>query len=96
MKTPYLILTLAQQGGIGYPPVIVRLDGRWYAISDSRETRPDLGTLSSLFEYQRSSDRYWHSQKFVMRRWQDAPRLAWAEVIARIQERNMNNGQADS
>jgi hypothetical protein len=78
---PYLTLTLGQQGGIGFPPSIVKLD-RWYAVSDSRGNRP-IERLQNLLVYQRmypKKDRHWHSQEWVMKKWMNAPRLTWDEI----------------
>lgn len=85
-KIPLLSLTLGQQGGIGYPPVIIKLDNQWYAISDSRkEKRPK--ELENILEYQRrlpKKSKYWHSQQFVMNKWIHAPKLTWNDVINKL------------
>jgi len=87
MKIPCLSLTLGQQGGIDNPPVIVRLRGRWYAVIDSRDTRPPA-ELAERLDYQQrrkspydhSPDPYWHPQGWVWRKWNNAQEITWAEL----------------
>lgn len=84
-RIPCLTLVLAQQGGIGYPPIIVKLD-RWYAVDDSRERkvpkeiRDRLEYQKRLKPYGRKPDKYWHPQQWVWNKWYSAPRLTWDEV----------------
>lgn len=82
MKIPWMTLTLCQQGGIGYPPSIVKLD-RWYAVEGSREQKPPA-EIEPFLEYQHcypTQSPHFHAQGWVMRRWENAPRLTWDEVI---------------
>jgi len=89
---PCMSLTLAQQGGIGYPPVIVKLD-RWYAVSDSRMRKPPR-ELEPLLWWQRlwrspydhRRDPYFHSQIWVYRKYESAPCLTWQEVMDRVMQ----------
>ena len=86
MQIPYLTLTYGQQGGIGYPPVIIKLD-QWYAVSDSRGQRYPPEILPKLW-HQRSypkRDPFYHSQSWVSRKWVSAPRLTWDEITKKLE-----------
>lgn len=90
VKIPCLCLTLGQQGGIGYPPVIIKLD-RWYAVTDSR-MRAEPTKLTSVLSYQRMwrtpydhrPDKFFHGQGWVLRKWSTAPQLTWDDVVERV------------
>lgn len=92
MKIPYLTLTAGQQGGLGYPPVIVKLD-KWYAVEDSRDRKPPA-KVEPLLAYQRmwksnydhSPDRDWHDQGWVWKKWHWAPRLTWDQVLEKVEK----------
>lgn len=95
MIIPYLCLTMGQQGGIGYPPVIVQHKKRWYAISDSREKRaPEEIELflehikMFLSSYGHKRNPKWHPQTFVMTKWRNAPKLTWEELKNQIRRSN--------
>ena len=82
---PYLVLTFCQQGGIGYPPVLIRLD-KWYAVSDSRDRKYPI-EIAPLLWYQRSypkRDKYFHDQKWVYNKWLSSPQLTWDEVVKKV------------
>lgn len=85
---PFLTLTLGQQGGIGNPPVIVKLE-KWYAISDSREIQPpeelDLEYQSLLKPYRYAPMKYYHPQTWTWKKWHSAPRITWAELLEKCQ-----------
>ena len=91
MTIAYLTLTLGQQGGIGYPPVIIQYKNKWYAISDSRKHKPPY-SIEILLEYIRrkisdygyEENPKWHSQGFVWKKWHNAPQLTWEELRIRI------------
>jgi len=36
MKIEGISWTLGQQGGIGYPPQVIKYKGKWYLVEDSR------------------------------------------------------------
>lgn len=89
-QIPYLILTDGQQGGVGYPPVLVKMD-RWYAVSDSRKTPKPRGLESFLqkqklnISYPWKPDPFYHPQTWVYRKWHSAPRLTWVEVLEKCE-----------
>jgi hypothetical protein len=95
-KIPYLTLIAGQQGGIGYPPIIVRLKGRWYAVEGSRRQRPPdkleniLWYQRLLKPYNRPRDPYWHTQSFVWKRWHNAPRLTWDKIVEMVKDEQAN------
>lgn len=96
MKIPYLSLTLGQQGGIGYPPIIVQYKNKWYAISDSRKHKPPR-SIEILLEYVRrkisdygyEENPKWHSQGFVWKKWHNAPKLTWEELRSKISRQSI-------
>jgi len=87
-------LTACQQGGIGWPPIIVRLKEPYkgrkiYGISDSREKKiPDELNKSSLignsslraspYSYGRNPE--WRSQQWCLTWWHKAPQITWDEL----------------
>jgi len=88
-------LTAGQQGGIGWPPVIVRLiepyKGRKiYGISNSREKRiPAEINLISLIgnsniwlsPYGFKKNPEWRSQQWCLTWWHKAPQITWDELM---------------
>ena len=87
-------LTACQQGGIGWPPIIVRLKEPYkgrkiYGISDSREKRiPAEINLVSLIgnsaifasPYSHIKNPEWRSQQWCLTWWRKAPKITWDEL----------------
>ena len=91
-------LTAGQQGGIGWPPVIVRLiesyKGRKiYGISNSREKKVPKD-LNQFFEYpsmftslySHIKNPEWRSQQWCLTWWHKAPQITWNKLIQIIKE----------
>lgn len=92
MKKIYIhSLTAGQQGGIGYPPVVVRLEkpinGRKiYAIDNSRVAKiPELINVCvyprRFSEYGHQVNKEWRSQQWTWTAWCKSPRITWDELI---------------
>ena len=86
MKGKYLVLFLGQQGGIGYPPLIVKIGNRWFAISDSRISK----TTDEFYEFfEKDTVKHGnmrvprHSQAFVWTRWHRAPKISMEEALGK-------------
>ena len=73
----YMSVTLCQQGGIGWPPIIIKFD-KWYSISDSRFKRFPKRIYDYLVE-----DKY-HSQYFGFKRIDKEPSITMDEAIEAI------------
>jgi len=89
MKIPYLILTTGQQGGIGYPPIIIKFKNRWYAISDSRDKKiPQELELEHIKRFQSNYgfklNPLWKTQSFVWKKWHTGPFLTWDKLKEKI------------
>lgn len=77
MKFKEISITLCQQGGIGALPRLIKID-KWYAISDSRESRP-----SQFFWDNTENDKY-HSQRWALRKFKELPQITQKEVEERM------------
>lgn len=83
VKVKYISITLCQQGGIGWPPMIIKLNKKWYAISDSREKslHNDFYNCGIL-----EKDKY-HCQGWALRKWRKTTnRITTKEVEKRLSE----------
>jgi len=79
-------LFVGQQGGIGYPPVVVKVGKKVYAIGDSRYKKephdliPFEKPLPSLFAKKRTEFR---TQAWVLKQWQTAKVITW-DILRQI------------
>ncbi len=62
-KIKYISITFGQQGGIGLPPMIVRVKGLWHRVSDSRFYRLKEKSYD-LLERDRLHTQFWARGKF--------------------------------
>lgn len=85
-------LTVGQQGGIGYPPVVIRLEkpvnGRKiYGIDNSRVAKtPKIIEECAIYprrfsEYGHQVNKESRSQQWTWNAWHKSPRITWNELI---------------
>ena len=79
-KIKYMFITLGQQGGIGYPPMIVQIKNKWYAVEDSRDRNIPDECYNVLYR-----DRYpRHSQSWALKKFRNGPYITMSELIKKI------------
>lgn len=93
MKVYIYNLTAGQQGGIGYPPAVIRFEksirGRKiYGIDNSRvaktpEIIEQVVNYPRMFvsDYDKTKNKEWRSQQWVWNKWHNSPRITWDELI---------------
>lgn len=79
MARIYIIpITLAAQGGVGYPPCVACLRGTWYAVTDSRHSRrPESVAIAYLPRHHHLA----RTQSWCLRMFRTAPKRTWDELI---------------
>lgn len=79
-KIKYITITLGQQGGIGYPPMIVKIGNKWFAIEDSRyKSLPD-----DFYDFL-ERDKY-HCQGWALRKFRNALSISTEKLIEWIKD----------
>jgi len=68
-------LTLAQQGGIGYPPQFTKWNGKWHFIKDSRSYVPLLCIVPAKTN---------RTQTWFLRNLEKLPEVTWQKIESKL------------